>query len=297
MDFDEYQKLASETDQFPDRHSLDISRSEAIQIPLFGLIGEVGSLVTSFKKKIRDQSAYQDFMPQAKEEIGDVLWYLSNIAAKMGFSLNEIAEENLEKTSKVWSPEALGEFYCLYDDSFPEGERLPREICARFDETSEDDTKYVTVYSRGKQVGDELTDNAYADDGYRYHDVFHLAYAAILGWSPVLRKLYKCKRKSNKLIDEVEDGARAIITEEFISLYVYNYAKKHNFLDGVSEIDMEVIRTIRSLVSDLEVRNRTAYEWRSAIFLGFEIYRDLKKRGGGSVEMDMLKRSLRIVGE
>ena len=50
----------------------------------------------------------------------------------------------------------------------------------------------------GEKIGDELTDNAYKDDGYRFHDVFHSAYVAILGWSPVIRKLLKRKRKSKQ---------------------------------------------------------------------------------------------------
>ena len=42
-----------------------------------------------------------------------------------------------------------------------------------------------------------------------FHDVFHLAYAAVLGWSPTTRALLKIKRKSRPEIDENEDGARA----------------------------------------------------------------------------------------
>lgn len=60
---------------------------------------------------------------------------------------------------------------------------------------------------------------------YRFHDVFHLAYAAVLGWSPVLRALLKCKRKSHPWLDENQDGARAILIEEGISTFVFNHAK------------------------------------------------------------------------
>ncbi|WP_372511654.1 hypothetical protein [Carbonactinospora thermoautotrophica] len=35
----------------------------------------------------------------------------------------------------------------------------------------------------GQPVGDSLSDKAYEDIGYRWHDVFHLSYAACLGWS------------------------------------------------------------------------------------------------------------------
>ena len=67
----------------------------------------------------------------------------------------------------------------------------------------------MEIYPDGKFIGDSLSDNAYVDDGYRFHDVMHLAHMAVLGWSPVMRNLLKLKRKSQPTIDEVEDGARA----------------------------------------------------------------------------------------
>ncbi|MFX5743284.1 pyrophosphatase, partial [Acinetobacter baumannii] len=69
----------------------------------------------------------------------------------------------------------------------------------------------VFVYQRsgGVFVGDRLTDNAAEPDDYRFHDVFHYAYIAVLGWSPVIRSLLRLKRKSVPKIDEVDDGARA----------------------------------------------------------------------------------------
>ena len=64
----------------------------------------------------------------------------------------------------------------------------------------------VHLTLNGALLGNELTDNAYENSGYRYHDVFHLAYAAVLGWSPVRRQLMKQKRKTclmaeNELIE------------------------------------------------------------------------------------------------
>lgn len=89
----------------------------------------------------------------------------------------------------------------------------------------------------GKGIGSLLGDNSYDPDGYRFHDVFHLAYAAILGWSSNLRTFLKRKRKSRPLLDEVEDGGRARIIEEGVSALAFDYARVHNFLDGVSEVD------------------------------------------------------------
>ena len=60
----------------------------------------------------------------------------------------------------------------------------------------------------GLNFGDRLTDNIVDPDGYRYHDIFHFAYAVHLGWSPVIRSLLRAKRKSVPATDENEDGGR-----------------------------------------------------------------------------------------
>ena len=50
----------------------------------------------------------------------------------------------------------------------------------------------------GRALADHfLTDNAHVKDGYGYHDVIHLAFAAVLGWSPLVRRMLKAKRKRN----------------------------------------------------------------------------------------------------
>ena len=49
------------------------------------------------------------------------------------------------------------------------------------------------MWTDSQRLGNDLMDNAYEDDGYRFHDVFHLACAAVLGWSPVLRALYEAE--------------------------------------------------------------------------------------------------------
>ncbi len=78
-----------------------------------------------------------------------------------------------------------------------------------FKEKTIEGKSYVIQQCTGINIGDRLTDNRLEPDDYRFHDVFHLAYAAILGWSPVLRALFKVKRKSCPKIDENQDGARA----------------------------------------------------------------------------------------
>ena len=86
----------------------------------------------------------------------------------------------------------------------------------------------------GVFVGDPLTDNIRDPDGYRFHDVFHFAHAAILHWSPTFRALLKQKRKSNPKVDEAQDGGRAIVVEEGLTAWVFARAKELNYFEGQS---------------------------------------------------------------
>ena len=144
-----------------------------------------------------------------------------------------------------------------------------------------------------EQIGDDLTDNSDSIDGYRFHDVFHLSYAAILGWSPVTRSNLKCKRKSNPSIDEVQDGGRAIAIEEGISALVFSYAEKHNFLEGVSILDDQLLKIINNMTSySLEVSKCSLHDWEKAILRGYEVWRQVNENQGGIVIVDLDERSL-----
>ncbi len=63
-----------------------------------GLAGEAGEVVECIKKMCRfngrDRVKYAE---QAKEELGDALWYLAQLARQLGFSLESIAEANIRK--------------------------------------------------------------------------------------------------------------------------------------------------------------------------------------------------------
>ena len=114
-----------------------------------------------------------------------------------GVTFSKVAHGNIGKARGRFGKldeENLPEFDC----DFPKDEQLPREF-------------EIVISKRGKRtymkwndvfIGDPLTDNIGEADGYRFHDVFHLAHAAILHWSPVFRALIKHKRKSRRDIDE-----------------------------------------------------------------------------------------------
>lgn len=288
MDIDTYQKEARVTDQFPDTED-----GRALLIPMLGIIGEMGSLATCFKKRMRDNENYELFLDDLKVEMGDVLWYLANLSTKWNFKLSEVAQKNLDKNTDRWiNTQSVKSI--LLDEQYSVLEQMPRVLTVRFFQGTNEylNKESVAITVNDEAIGDELTDNAYENDGYRFHDVFHLAYATFLGWSPVLRTLLKIKRKSSPEIDEVEDGARARIIEEAISLYVFTYAKQHNLLDGVKEIDFEILKTIKNLVSYLEVRDRTALQWKQAILEGYQVYRKLKENIGGQVTINLTERSI-----
>ena len=58
---------------------MDPNSSEML-VPLLGMVGELGELLAEYKKWLRDGQAYALFPDRAREELGDLLWYLSNTA-------------------------------------------------------------------------------------------------------------------------------------------------------------------------------------------------------------------------
>jgi NTP pyrophosphatase (non-canonical NTP hydrolase) len=269
--FAEYQKMVERTDE---------RRQRAIS--LMGLVGEVGDLHSMMKKLLLHKNN-PSFRSDLREEFGDLLWYLTSLAALYGIPLEEVAQANAIKAEALYSTGGVN----FFDNRFPPDERLPRKFIVNFYEKPLSRGVHVKISVNDVVIGDALTDNAHEDDGYRYHDVFHLAYAAVLGWSPVVRGLLKCKRKSNAKIDEVEDGARAAIIEEAISILVFNQAEERGWYADASSIDLSLLKTIRRMVSGLEVRACTAKQWQSAIRQGYDVFEQLKTNSGGDVLVDL----------
>lgn len=294
MELSDYQREAQGTDQLPSGDPNDLI------VPLLGMAGEVGSLLVEFKKHLRDGDAHTLFPEQMAEELGDVLWYLANTATKFGIDLNTIAEDNLRKTRDRWPIADDRKTYRLFDEDFSPEEQLPRAFVAEIsDAPNEGGRGRMMITIDGAPAGDALQDNAYVEDGYRFHDIFHLAHAAKLGWSPVLRgKLLSPKRKraSVPLVDEVEDGGRAIVIEEAIVAYVWDYARRHRFLNGIATVDYPVLKTIRLLTSGLEVSQLSAHDWEEAILSGYSIFREVSAQGGGRIAVDLRRRSIELLG-
>ena len=94
MNFDEYQKLSDQTADFSGRPG-----EYPLMYSCMGLAGEVGELIEKIKKVVRNDMGKisEEKRELIKLEIGDVLWYLSQVARFTGISLQDAAEANVKK--------------------------------------------------------------------------------------------------------------------------------------------------------------------------------------------------------
>lgn len=92
MTFDEYQKESRKTAIYPDK-------GQNFIYPTLGLSGEAGEVAEKIKKVLRDDGGKvgDEKKQEIEKELGDVLWYVAQIATELGLSLDRVAEMNIEK--------------------------------------------------------------------------------------------------------------------------------------------------------------------------------------------------------
>ena len=97
MDFNEYQTESRKTASYMDRPDAQINGVPIY--PVLGLVGEAGEVADKIKKVFRDNNATIDDEKRdlLKKELGDVLWYLTQIATDLDLTLDDVAQANLEK--------------------------------------------------------------------------------------------------------------------------------------------------------------------------------------------------------
>ena len=95
MNFEEYQSEASQTALYPRRLS-------NLEYPTLGLAGEAGEVANIVKKIQRDNNGVltDETRAKLKDELGDVLWYISACADELGLTLDEIAAYNVNKLAQ-----------------------------------------------------------------------------------------------------------------------------------------------------------------------------------------------------
>ncbi len=95
LTFKEYQRQASETALYP-------KRLQNLEYPTLGLAGEAGEVANIVKKIQRDFGGEltEEIRLKLKDELGDVLWYISACADELGLTLEQIAEFNVKKLAE-----------------------------------------------------------------------------------------------------------------------------------------------------------------------------------------------------
>jgi NTP pyrophosphatase (non-canonical NTP hydrolase) len=91
MRLSDYQRESRRTAEYP--------RAAWLAYPALGLAGEAGEVAEHAKKAIRDDggSVSEERKAAMSKELGDVLWYVAQLATELGLDLERIAEQNLQK--------------------------------------------------------------------------------------------------------------------------------------------------------------------------------------------------------
>ncbi len=94
LTFEEYQIRSRETAIYPDK-------GKNFVYPTLGLSGEAGEVAGKIKKILRDKGGVIDdeTRQELSKELGDVLWYMANLATELDLDLGKVAQENLDKIS------------------------------------------------------------------------------------------------------------------------------------------------------------------------------------------------------
>ncbi len=92
MEFNEYQKETR-------KHAIYPGLGSNFSFPTIGLAGETGEVAEKIKKIIRDKGGIVDEQSrqEVKKELGDVLWYLAQLATELDIELEDVVITNLEK--------------------------------------------------------------------------------------------------------------------------------------------------------------------------------------------------------
>lgn len=178
-----------------------------------------------------------------------IMELLIRASNEAGVTLEAVAVKNRLKTLDRWPVEKT--FPPLFDEDAPAEEQLPRSLRINILERKVAGKLYVFQTCNGLNIGDRLTDNAMEPDDYRFHDVFHYAYVAVLGWSPVTRSLFRLKRKSDAKIDEAQDGARATLIEEGVATWIFGQAVEMKLFEGLKPggLSFDLLKQVRQFVS------------------------------------------------
>ena len=92
MDFNDYQTKSRKTAGYP-------AIGHPVIYPTLGLLNEAGEVAGKIKKVFRDKNGEisAETRDALKAELGDVLWYMAQVATELDLTLDDIAEYNIAK--------------------------------------------------------------------------------------------------------------------------------------------------------------------------------------------------------
>lgn len=278
-------ELSDENATFDILGSNVVDAADAFEASLLVLAGEAGDLAKRFAV-----GAYRDNPDALRGDLIKFVRPLGEAAAAAEVSLDEAAAKNIAKREDRWPTER--QYRDPTDAGLHVDEQLPRKMRVLIYEREVNGTKFVFQKSGGVLLGDRLTDNHLPPDDYRFHDVFHLAHAAVLGWSPTTRALLNIKRKSQKAVDENEDGARANLIEEGLTTWIFETAKQHRFFANTPKLGLDLLKDVKRFVRGYEAEKLPMWLWESAILQGYAVFRELQAARSGVVLTDMAQRRI-----
>ena len=291
LSFEAYQDLAILTARTQDRTLVEVCLAVLWQLSAELFRNNLPDVELELNQAVADRPI--------NDVLAEIAWHISALASIYGLTLSQVARHNMEKVAYRQNRDHPTP---LHDRNYKPAEQLPRQMEVSFVTVGKGRSR---MYYQGRQLGDELTDNAYDDDGYRFHDIMHLANLAKLGWSPVVRGLLGRKRKSDPMADQVEDGARAKIVEEAVIKAIHSEGdrlarlrgpqpanKPLRLFLGPRDITFRFLKFIHNFVSGLEVEANRYWEWEEAIIEGHEIFYRLRCEGQGTVTIDLEKRTI-----
>jgi len=107
MQFSDYQKESRATAKYPDLDNNFV-------YPTLGLVGEAGEVADKIKKLQRDQGIFtpdkvtNETKAEITKELGDVLWYVAQLATEFGVDLDDVAQGNIDKLRSRLERGAIG---------------------------------------------------------------------------------------------------------------------------------------------------------------------------------------------
>lgn len=289
--FRDYQALAFRTARTEKHTLLQVCAAVLTQLSAQLMRGLLPAIETELNTELNDRPI--------EVVLGEIAWHLCAIASLYEIDMDRVAADNIDKAIARRND---GMATPLHDQHVPAENRFPRYFQIEFRPVTADT---VEIYWNSGRLGDPLRDQYSIEDGYRFHDVIHLANAAVLGWSPVLRDLMEVKRAHCPSTKQNEDGGRSAVVEELVIKHVHweaaNRAKHLHadlsaydrplFADG-EDIPFSLLKMVRGLTIGHEVYANKYWEWEKAIREGYRVFQLLKQHNGGIVGVNLEARCL-----